>query len=54
MLELAQVHRDLGHAPVGPVYSASRRAYPIVTSTSHLEICFAVSKQCNVFQLFTN
>lgn len=31
--ELVQVHRNLGHAHAGSVYSTPRRAYPIETDT---------------------
>lgn len=35
--ELAQIHRKLGHAPVGASYSALRRAYPIETDATDLK-----------------
>lgn len=53
MAELAQVHRNLGHAPAGSVYSALRRAYPIETGASDLDKLVEVTKQCKGCQLFT-
>lgn len=53
MSELAQIHRNLGHAPAGSVYSALRRAYPIETGASDLEKLQAVAAQCKDCQLFS-
>ena len=53
MIELAQIHRNLGHAPPGSVYSTLRRAYPIEAEASDLEKLQAVTKQCNGCQLFS-
>lgn len=53
MSELAQVHRNLGHAPAGSVYSALRRAYPIEAGASDLDKLAEVTKQCKGCQLFS-
>lgn len=50
--ELVQVHRNLGHAPAGSVYSALRRAYPIETNYSDLEELEDITeqyKQCHLW-----
>lgn len=51
--ELAQVHRNPGHAPSGSVYSSLRRAYPIETGSSDLDKLIEVTKQCKGCHLFT-
>ena len=51
--ELAQVHRNLGHAPAGSVYSALRRAYPIETGASDLRKLTEIGEQCKGCQLFS-
>lgn len=51
--ERSQVHRNLGHAPVGSDYSALRRAYPIETVAVDLEKQMESTKQCKGCQLFT-
>lgn len=53
MIELAQVHRNLGHAPAGSVYSALRRAYPIETDATDLAKLQEITKQCKGCQLFS-
>lgn len=49
--ELAQIHRNLGHAPPGSIYSALRRAYPIETGASDLVKLQEISKSCKACQL---
>ena len=44
--ELAQVHKNLGHAPSGPVYSALKRAYPIETKPEDLKKLEEITAQC--------
>lgn len=51
--ELAQVHRNLGHATAGSVYSALRRAYPIETGASDLDKLKMITKQCKGCQMFS-
>ena len=50
--KLAQIHRNLGHAPAGSVYSALRRSQLIETGCSDLEKLINIGKQCKGCQLF--
>jgi len=49
--ELAQIHRNLGHAPAGTVYSALRLVYPIEAGASDLEKLQNITAQCKGCQL---
>lgn len=51
--ELAQIHRNLGHAPAGAVYSALRRTYSIETDTSDLTKLQQINEQCKGCQLYS-
>lgn len=53
MSELAQIHRNLGHAPAGSVYSALRRAYQIETNASDLEKLKFINQKCKAGYLYT-
>lgn len=51
--ELAQAHRDLGHASAESVYSALRRAYSIEAGVSDLENLIETKKQCRGCGIFS-
>lgn len=45
-IELAQMHKNFGHAPPGSVYSVLKRGYPIETSASDLTKLLEITAQC--------
>lgn len=51
--ELAQIHRNLGHAPPGSVYSALRHAYPVETGATDLKKLENITKSCKGCQLYS-
>lgn len=51
--ELAQIHKNLGYAPPGSVYSALRRTYPVETGVSNLQKLQGISKFCKGCQLYS-
>lgn len=51
--KLAQVHRNLGHAPAGAVDSALRPAYPIETDATDLDKLKQVAAQCKGCQMYS-
>lgn len=54
MRELAQIHRNLGHAPVGSVYSSLRRAYPIETDVTDVDKLQAITTYVRVANFIQN
>lgn len=51
-VELAWIHRNLGHASAGAVYSALKLAYPIETDATDLIKLHKFTKSCKVCWLY--
>lgn len=51
-IELAQIHRIIGHVSAGAIFNALKRACPIVTEASDLSKLQDITKSCKGCQLY--